>query len=107
MLKEHERREYLKSLDQEKREHEEKRLQELKEKHRQHPKVNAPVGTYLCIQVEEKLMLRCFSVSRAASLSCGRSGRRRTASTLRSSTLKPSSNFTVRFLLLAWFFTAL
>lgn len=43
MLKEHERREYLKTLDQEKREKEEKRLQELKEKHRQHPKVNAPV----------------------------------------------------------------
>uniref|UniRef100_A0A3Q2P097 Nucleobindin-1 n=1 Tax=Fundulus heteroclitus TaxID=8078 RepID=A0A3Q2P097_FUNHE len=42
MLKEHERREYLKGLDQEKRDQEEKRLQELKEKHRQHPKVNAP-----------------------------------------------------------------
>lgn len=110
MLKEHERREYLKNLDQEKREHEEKRLQELKEKHRQHPKVNAPVGTYLCIHLEEKLMpaaLRCFSVFRAALLSCGRSGRRRTASTRRSSTLKPSSNFTVRFFLLSWFFTAL
>lgn len=43
MLKEHERREYLKGLDQEKREKEEKRMEELKEKHRQHPKVNAPV----------------------------------------------------------------
>uniref|UniRef100_A0A8C6SUJ3 Nucleobindin-1 n=1 Tax=Neogobius melanostomus TaxID=47308 RepID=A0A8C6SUJ3_9GOBI len=42
MLKEHERREYLRGLDQEKREQEEKRLQELKDKHRQHPKVNAP-----------------------------------------------------------------
>lgn len=42
MLKEHERREYLKSLDQEKREKEEKRIEELKEKHRKHPKVNAP-----------------------------------------------------------------
>uniref|UniRef100_A0A671XEZ4 Nucleobindin-1 n=1 Tax=Sparus aurata TaxID=8175 RepID=A0A671XEZ4_SPAAU len=42
MLKEHERREYLKSLDQEKREREEKRMQELKDKHRQHPKVNVP-----------------------------------------------------------------
>ncbi|TSQ23987.1 Nucleobindin-1 [Bagarius yarrelli] len=42
MLKEHERREYLKSLDQEKREREEKRMEEMKEKHRQHPKVNAP-----------------------------------------------------------------
>uniref|UniRef100_A0A672LH69 Nucleobindin-1 n=1 Tax=Sinocyclocheilus grahami TaxID=75366 RepID=A0A672LH69_SINGR len=45
MLKEHERREYLKSLDQEKRENEEKRIEELKEKHRQHPKVNAPRGS--------------------------------------------------------------
>lgn len=44
MLKEHERREYLKGLDQEKREKEEKRMQEMKEKHRQHPKVNAPVS---------------------------------------------------------------
>ncbi|XP_073713409.1 nucleobindin-1 [Misgurnus anguillicaudatus] len=42
MLKEHERREYLKSLDQEKREKEERRIAELKEKHRQHPKINAP-----------------------------------------------------------------
>ncbi|XP_076027054.1 nucleobindin-1 isoform X3 [Genypterus blacodes] len=42
MLKEHERREYLKGLDQEKREKEEKRLQELHEKHKQHPKVNIP-----------------------------------------------------------------
>nr|XP_020461046.1 nucleobindin-2-like isoform X2 [Monopterus albus] len=42
MLKEHERREYLKGLDQEKREREEKRMQELIEKHRQHPKINAP-----------------------------------------------------------------
>ncbi|KAM6957411.1 nucleobindin-1 [Aplochiton taeniatus] len=42
MLKEHERREYLKGLDQEKREKEEKRMEELKEKHRQHAKVNAP-----------------------------------------------------------------
>lgn len=42
MLKEHERREYLKSLDQEKREREEKRIEDLREKHRQHPKVNAP-----------------------------------------------------------------
>lgn len=43
MLKEHERRQYLKGLDQEKREEEERRLRELQEKHRQHPKINAPV----------------------------------------------------------------
>lgn len=50
MLKEHERREYLKSLDQEKREREEKRMEEMKEKHRQHPKVNAPVSPReLCV----------------------------------------------------------
>ncbi|KAG7249360.1 hypothetical protein CRUP_012382, partial [Coryphaenoides rupestris] len=42
MLKEHERREYLRGLDQEKREQEEKRMQDLKFKHRQHPKVNVP-----------------------------------------------------------------
>lgn len=56
MLKEHERREYLKGLDQEKREKEEKRLQELKEKHRLHPKVNAPVqtqDTQLCFKAQK------------------------------------------------------
>lgn len=61
MLKEHERREYLKSLDQEKREQEEKRLQELKEKHRQHPKVNAPVSSCLCTWTEAEACLpRCL-----------------------------------------------
>lgn len=44
MLKEHERREYLKGLDQDKREKEEERLAKLREKHQQHPKINAPVG---------------------------------------------------------------
>ncbi|XP_067830391.1 nucleobindin-2-like [Heptranchias perlo] len=42
MLKEHERREYLKSLDEEKRQAEEARFEELKKKHREHPKVNVP-----------------------------------------------------------------
>uniref|UniRef100_A0A8C5QXE0 Nucleobindin-1 n=1 Tax=Leptobrachium leishanense TaxID=445787 RepID=A0A8C5QXE0_9ANUR len=42
MLKEHERREYLKSLDEEKRKMEEARYEELKKKHREHPKVNVP-----------------------------------------------------------------
>lgn len=107
MLKEHERREYLKSLDQEKREREEKRLQELKEKHRQHPKVNVPVGT--CLSVEEKLsrLLDVVSAFRAALLSCRRSGRRQMDSILWSSILKPSSNFTVSFFLLVSSFTAL
>eukprot|EP00062_Callorhinchus_milii_P027488 gi/632990847/ref/XP_007884357.1/ PREDICTED: nucleobindin-1-like [Callorhinchus milii] len=42
MLKEHERREYLKSLDEEKRRVEEERFQEMKKKHKEHPKVNVP-----------------------------------------------------------------
>lgn len=69
MLKEHERREYLKSLDQEKREQEEKRLEELKEKHRQHPKVNAPVGLYPRGSEAATRVLDVGSGFRAASLS--------------------------------------
>ncbi|XP_053121060.1 nucleobindin-1 [Hemicordylus capensis] len=42
MMKEHERREYLKSLDEEKRREEEARFEELKKKHKEHPKVNVP-----------------------------------------------------------------
>uniref|UniRef100_A0A8D0HGK6 Nucleobindin-1 n=1 Tax=Sphenodon punctatus TaxID=8508 RepID=A0A8D0HGK6_SPHPU len=42
MLKEHERREYLKSLDEEKRRAEEARFEEMKKKHKEHPKVNVP-----------------------------------------------------------------
>ncbi|MEE6482793.1 hypothetical protein FKM82_013342 [Ascaphus truei] len=42
MLKEHERREYLKSLDEEKRRQEETRYEEMKKKHKEHPKVNVP-----------------------------------------------------------------
>lgn len=45
MLKEHERREYLRSLDEEKRREEEARFQELRRRHREHPKVNVPVRT--------------------------------------------------------------
>lgn len=70
MLKEHERREYLKGLDQEKREREEQRMQELKEKHRQHPKVNAPVcpcvGLHRTRAEEGQVLLRsplCFQGS--------------------------------------------
>lgn len=47
------------------------------------------------------------SALRAAWLSCRRSGRRQTDSILWSSTLKPSSNFTVRFFLLLLSFTGL
>lgn len=43
MMKEHERREYLKSLDEEKRREEEAHFEELKKKHKEHPKVNVPV----------------------------------------------------------------
>ncbi|XP_030053770.1 nucleobindin-1 isoform X2 [Microcaecilia unicolor] len=42
MMKEHERREYLKSLDEEKRQAEEARYEEMKKKHKEHPKVNVP-----------------------------------------------------------------
>lgn len=42
MMKEHERREYLKSLDEEKRRAEEARYEELKKKHKEHPKINVP-----------------------------------------------------------------
>ncbi|XP_063800151.1 nucleobindin-2 [Pseudophryne corroboree] len=42
MLKEHERREYLKSLDEEKRKEEEARYEEMKKKHKEHPKINHP-----------------------------------------------------------------
>lgn len=42
MLKEHERREYLKSLDEDKRRMEEAHYEELKKKHKEHPKVNVP-----------------------------------------------------------------
>uniref|UniRef100_A0A4W3H2T1 Nucleobindin-1 n=1 Tax=Callorhinchus milii TaxID=7868 RepID=A0A4W3H2T1_CALMI len=47
MLKEHERREYLKSLDEEKRRVEEERFQEMKKKHKEHPKVNVPTPTVM------------------------------------------------------------
>uniref|UniRef100_A0A8D0CA19 Nucleobindin 2 n=2 Tax=Salvator merianae TaxID=96440 RepID=A0A8D0CA19_SALMN len=42
MLKEHERREYLKTLDEEKRRLEESKYEEMKKKHGDHPKVNHP-----------------------------------------------------------------
>lgn len=43
MMKEHERREHLKSLSEEERRREEQRYKELRGKHAQHPKVNHPV----------------------------------------------------------------
>ncbi|KAE8606012.1 hypothetical protein XENTR_v10010567 [Xenopus tropicalis] len=42
MMKEHERREYLKTLDEEKRKEEEEKYEEMKKKHREHPKINHP-----------------------------------------------------------------
>ncbi|KAG8125747.1 hypothetical protein E2320_020920, partial [Naja naja] len=42
MMKEHERREYLKTLDEEKRHQEEAKYEEMKKKHAHHPKVNHP-----------------------------------------------------------------
>lgn len=44
MMKEHERREYLKTLDEEKRHQEEAKYDEMKKKHGDHPKVNHPVS---------------------------------------------------------------
>ncbi|XP_015685285.1 nucleobindin-2, partial [Protobothrops mucrosquamatus] len=45
MMKEHERREYLKTLDEEKRHQEEAKYEDLKKKHNDHPKVNHPVSS--------------------------------------------------------------
>lgn len=42
MMKEHERREYLKTLTEEKRKEEESKFEEMKKKHGNHPKVNHP-----------------------------------------------------------------
>ncbi|XP_023969736.1 nucleobindin-2 isoform X3 [Trachemys scripta elegans] len=42
MMKEHERREYLKTLNEEKRREEESKYEEMKKKHGNHPKVNHP-----------------------------------------------------------------
>lgn len=44
-MKEHERREYLKTLNEEKRKEEESKFEEMKRKHENHPKVNHPVRT--------------------------------------------------------------
>lgn len=41
-MKEHERREYLKTLNEEKRKEEESKFEEMKKKHENHPKVNHP-----------------------------------------------------------------
>lgn len=43
MMKEHERRENLKSLSQEQRQEEERRYQEARLKHAEHPRINHPV----------------------------------------------------------------
>lgn len=44
MMKEHDRREHLKSLDDEERKKEEEHYEELRKKHADHPKVNHPVS---------------------------------------------------------------
>lgn len=43
MMKEHDRQEHLKTLDEEDRRKEEEHYNELKKKHADHPKVNHPV----------------------------------------------------------------
>ncbi|KAL7977406.1 hypothetical protein Chor_009355 [Crotalus horridus] len=57
MMKEHERREYLKSLDEEKRREEEAHFEELKKKHKEHPKVNVPLDKVYDPRNEEDDML--------------------------------------------------
>lgn len=44
MMKEHDRREHLKTLDDEERKKEEEHFEEMKKKHADHPKVNHPVS---------------------------------------------------------------
>lgn len=44
IMKEHERREHLKNMDEEDRKKEEQHYEELKKKHADHPKVNHPVS---------------------------------------------------------------
>lgn len=54
MMKEHERREYLKTLDEEKRKREESKFEEMKKKHGDHPKVHHPVRPHTaCSYVTE------------------------------------------------------
>lgn len=55
MMKEHERREYLKTLDEEKRKREESKFEEMKKKHGDHPKVHHPVSP--------QSVLTCLSMS--------------------------------------------
>lgn len=43
MMKEHERKEHLKNLDEEHRKDEEQHYEELRKKHADHPKINHPV----------------------------------------------------------------
>lgn len=47
MMKEHERREHLKSMSEEERRREEQHYEEMKKKHADHPKVNHPVRLLL------------------------------------------------------------
>lgn len=51
MMKEHERREYLKTLDEEKRHQEESKYEAMKKKHGDHPRVNHPVRTSLLVDI--------------------------------------------------------
>lgn len=44
MVKEHDRREHLKALDEEARKKEEEHNEEMKKKHADHPKINHPVS---------------------------------------------------------------
>lgn len=48
-MKEHERREHLKELDEEARQKEEEHYEEMKKKHAEHPKINHPVNKKLLL----------------------------------------------------------
>lgn len=49
MMKEHDRREHLKTLDEEERKKEEEHYEEMKKKHADHPKVNHPVSHLMAV----------------------------------------------------------
>lgn len=64
MMKEHERRERLKSMSEEERRREEQHYEEMKTKHAEHPKVNHPVrlrkfiqANYYCLNTEGRITL--------------------------------------------------
>ena len=99
MMKEHNRREHLKTLDDKERRKEEEHYEEMRKKHADHPKINHPVsvnsrrtdGGWFSLNE----LVIATPVCRGARISSKKSGRRPTAWTLKTLTLRPSSNCTV------------